>query len=40
MLTDTMMPEACERAHDFAGLVTVAVFSPPSSSGNLVDERH
>ncbi len=30
MIADTMMPEAFETAHDFAGLITVLVHEAPT----------
>jgi hypothetical protein len=36
MIADTMIPEAFEVAHDYAGLITVAGFLEPSSSPSWV----
>ena len=38
MLADTMIPEAFENAHDYAGLITVAGFQSPSCCASWVDE--
>jgi ZIP family zinc transporter len=35
MLVDTMIPEAFEAAHDFAGLITVAGFLPAFALSRL-----